>query len=119
TKIYRRLVALQPDDVQAKIFLAESLIEGFDKSAKPKPGTAEAQTILAAALAAHPDDSAANHYWIHAQEPGQHPEAALPSARKLGTLAPASGHMVHMPGHIFYRTGDYETARTSFENAVN
>jgi tetratricopeptide (TPR) repeat protein len=119
TKIYRKLVAQNPDDTQGKIFLAESLIDGFDKQAVPKPGTAEAQTILAAVLAAHPDDSAANHYWIHAQEPGQHPEAALLSSRKLGALAPASGHMVHMPGHIFYRTGDYETARTSFENSMH
>ena len=119
TKILRRLVATNPDDVQARIFLAESLIDGFDKQARPKPGTAEAQTMLAALLAAHPDDSAANHYWIHAQEAGQHPEAALESSRKLGALAPASGHMVHMPGHIFYRTGDYEAARTSFENSVN
>ncbi|HEX9200475.1 MAG TPA: tetratricopeptide repeat protein [Acidobacteriaceae bacterium] len=119
TKVYRKLVAKSPDDVQANIFLAESLIDGFDKNGKPKPGTAEAQAILAAVLAAHPDDSAANHYWIHAQEPGQHPESALVSARKLGDLAPASGHMVHMPGHIFYRTGDYETARVSFENSVH
>jgi tetratricopeptide (TPR) repeat protein len=119
TKIYRTLVAQNPDDTQARIFLAESLIDGFDKHAVPKAGTAEAQTILAAVLAAHPDDSAANHYWIHAQEPGQHPEAALPSARKLGSLAPASGHMVHMPGHIFYRTGDYERARVSFEGCVS
>src|ERR1019366_6500404 len=118
TRIYRKLVAQNPNDVEAKIFLARSLIDGFDKEARPLSGTAEAQTISASVLAAQPDDSAANHYWIHAQEPGQHPEAALPSARKLGSLAPASGHMVHMPGHIFYRTGDYETARTSFENAV-
>ena len=119
TKTLRKLVARNPDDTQAKIFLAESLIDGFDKNANPKPGTAQAQTILAAVLAAHPDDSAANHYWIHAQEPGQHPESALPSARKLGTLTPASGHMVHMPGHIFYRTGDYENARLSFENSMH
>jgi tetratricopeptide (TPR) repeat protein len=118
TKILRNLVAMNPEDSHAKVMLAESLIDGFDKQANPKAGTAEAQTILASILAAHPDDSAANHYWIHAQEPGQHPESALDSARKLARLAPASGHMVHMPGHIFYRTGDYETARTSFENAV-
>jgi tetratricopeptide (TPR) repeat protein len=110
---------MNPDDVQAKIFLAESVIDGFDKQAKPKPGMVEAQTILAAVIALHPDDSAANHYWIHAQEAGLHPEAALESSRKLALLAPASGHMVHMPGHIFYRTGDYETARISFENSVN
>ena len=123
TKVLRKLVAEldakdSADDIQAKIFLAESLIDGFDKHAMPKPGTAEAQSILAAVIAAHPDDSAANHYWIHAQEPGQHPEAALPSSRKLGELAPASGHMVHMPGHIFYRVGDYESARGSFEGCV-
>jgi tetratricopeptide (TPR) repeat protein len=119
TKALRTLVAQNPDDIQAKIFLAESLIDGFDKDAKPNPGTAEAQTILAAILVAHPDDSAANHYWIHAQEPGLHPESALDSARKLGSLTPASGHMVHMPGHIFYRTGDYETGRVSFENSMH
>ena len=119
TRVLRKLVATSPDDVQAKIFLAESLIEGFAKDGTPKPGTAEAQTILAAVLTAHPEDSAANHYWIHAQEPGHHPEAALDSARKLGALAPASGHMVHMPGHIFYAVGDYESARKSFEDSVH
>ncbi|GAC1418669.1 MAG: tetratricopeptide repeat protein [Acidobacteriaceae bacterium] len=118
TKTLRTLVALKPDDVQAKIALAESLIDGFDKSDKPKPGTVEAQAILSSVLAAHPEDSAANHYWIHVQEAGQHPEAALESAKKLARLAPASGHMVHMPGHIFYRIGDYETARSSFENSM-
>ena len=118
TRVLRRLVKKKPEDTQAKIFLAESLIDGFDKDAKPKAGTREAQAILAEILASHPDDSAANHYWIHAQEPGQHPELALDAARKLGALAPSSGHMVHMPGHIFYRTGDYEAARASFEKSM-
>ena len=113
-KTLRKLVAQNPDDTQAKIFLAESLNDGFDKESKPKPGMVETRAILSAILAAHPDDSAANHYWIHAAEPGLQPEEALDSARKLGRLAPLSGHMVHMPGHIFYRTGDYESARTSF-----
>ena len=114
TKTLRKLVAQNPDDIQAKIFLSNSLNDGFDKEGKPKPGMVESRAILAAILAAHPDDSAANHYWIHAAEPGLQPEEALDSARKLGKLAPASGHMVHMPGHIFYRTGDYESARNSF-----
>jgi tetratricopeptide (TPR) repeat protein len=115
TKILRKLVAMQPDDVQARIFLAESMMNGFDKKGDPKAGTAQGQQMLVEILKQHPDDSAANHYWIHAVEPGNHPELALESARKLGQLTPSSGHMVHMPGHIFYRTGDYETARLSFE----
>ncbi len=114
TRILRKLIALSPDDTEARILLAESLMDEFDKNSQPNPGTSEGQAILKATLAQHPDDSATNHYWIHAVEPGLAPADALASARKLGALAPASGHMVHMPGHIFYRTGDYESARNSF-----
>ena len=114
TKLLRKLVKREPEDVQARIFLAESLRDGFDKKGDPRAGTAEGQQILVTILKEHPDDTAANHYWIHAVEPGNHPELALESAKKLGELTPASGHMVHMPGHIFYRTGDYESARGSF-----
>ena len=119
TKILRKLVKMQPNDVQARIFLAESLMDGFDGKGEPKAGTVEGQRILVAVLKEHPTDSAANHYWIHAVEPGNHPELALDSARNLGRLTPASGHMVHMPGHIFYRTGDYEAARVSFEDSMH
>jgi tetratricopeptide (TPR) repeat protein len=119
TKILRKIVKVQPGDVQARIFLAESMMNGFDKNGEPKAGTVQGQALLTEVLKEHPDDSAANHYWIHAVEPGNHPETALESARKLGPLTPASGHMVHMPGHIFYRTGDYETARASFEESMH
>jgi tetratricopeptide (TPR) repeat protein len=119
TKLLRKIVAMQPEDVQAKIFLAESLRDGFDAKGEPRPGMAEADAILEEILKQHPDDTAANHYWIHAMEPGNHPERALESAQKLGPLTPASGHMVHMPGHIFYRTGDYERARESFLNSMH
>ncbi|MEO7030183.1 MAG: hypothetical protein ABI147_12360 [Acidobacteriaceae bacterium] len=119
TKTLRKLVAMSPQDVEAKILLAESMLNGFKKNGDPKPGTVEGQAMLAQILVEHPDDSAANHFWIHAVEPGNHPELALESARNLGRLAPASGHMVHMPGHIFYRTGDYEAARISFEHSMH
>jgi tetratricopeptide (TPR) repeat protein len=118
TKLLRKLVKMEPGDVQARIFLAESMMDGFDAKGEPKTGTREGQQILVAILKEHPDDTAANHYWIHAMEPGNHPELALDSARRLGALTPASGHMVHMPGHIFYRTGDYEGGRTSFEASM-
>jgi tetratricopeptide (TPR) repeat protein len=65
-------------------------------------------------LKAAPNDSAANHYWIHAVEASPHPEQALQSAALLASLAPASGHMVHMPGHIYYRTGNYAQAEHWF-----
>ena len=47
-------------------------------------------------------------------EPSNHPERAIPSSALLASLAPTSGHMVHMPGHIYYRVGDYAQAEHWF-----
>jgi tetratricopeptide (TPR) repeat protein len=114
TTLLRKIVKLDPADLQARIFLAESLMNGYDDQGKPNPGTQQGIDILEAALKSAPNDSALNHYWIHAMEPSSHPERAIPSARLLASLAPASGHMVHMPGHIFYRCGDYAPAEHWF-----
>lgn len=112
--ILRQLVAKYPGDTQARIFLATSLLEGYDEAGEPRKGTKEAIAILTDVLKTAPNDSAANHYWIHAVEASNHPEQAITSATILASLAPASGHMVHMPGHIFYRTGDYMDAEHWF-----
>ena len=112
--VWRSLVKKSPADLQAKIFLAGALRDGFDENGEPKKGTKEGNAILEEVLKAAPNDSAANHYWIHAMEPSSHPELALQSATLLASLAPASGHMVHMPGHIFYRVGDYAQAEHWF-----
>lgn len=108
--ILRQLVRRQPHDPQPRVFLAEALGDGYDDQGEPKPGTKEEIAMLEAVLKDAPNDSAANHYWIHAMEPSNQPERAIPSAALLASLAPTSGHMVHMPGHIYYRTGDYAAA---------
>jgi tetratricopeptide (TPR) repeat protein len=114
TAIYRKLVKKYPHDTQARIFLAESLCNGYDEAGEPKPGQKECISILEGVLKDAPSDSAANHYWIHAIEPGNHPERALTSAALLASLAPTSGHMVHMPGHIYFRLGNYPEAEHWF-----
>jgi tetratricopeptide (TPR) repeat protein len=108
--IYRKLVKKEPHDLEARIFLANALDDGYDENGVPKPKTQEKISILESVLHDAPNDSAANHYWIHAMEPSDHPERAIPSAALLASLAPTSGHMVHMPGHIYYRVGDYASA---------
>ncbi len=113
-QVYRKLVKRAPADLQARIFLAWALTDGYDDNGQPNAGQKEALAIFQAVLKEDPENSAANHYWIHAVEASPHPEQALHSAEILGRLAPASGHMVHMPGHIFYRTGDYARAKASF-----
>jgi len=118
-QILRKLVKTGPHDTQARIFLAEALTEGYDEEGTPKKGTKEALAILQSVMKDEPENSAANHYWIHAVEASPHPEQALHSAETLGRLAPTSGHMVHMPGHIFYRTGDYARAQQSFSASTD
>lgn len=113
-QVLRKLVKHSPKDTHARIFLAWTLMEGYDDDGKPRKGTKETLTILQGVLREEPENSAANHYWIHAVEASPKPEQALHSADILGRLAPTSGHMVHMPGHIYYRTGDYARAQQSF-----
>ena len=114
TAIWRQIVKQYPDDLQAKLFLAGTLREGYDDNGEPKKKQKEQIALIQEVLKAAPKDSAANHYWIHAVEASPHPEQALKSASLLASLAPASGHMVHMPGHIYYRVGDYAQAEHWF-----
>ncbi|MGH9744202.1 MAG: tetratricopeptide repeat protein, partial [Candidatus Acidiferrum sp.] len=117
-QLYRKLVKQNPKDMQARIFLAEAVSDGYDDAGQPRAGQKETMAILQSVLKEDPENSAANHYWIHAVEPGLHPEQALHSAEILARLAPNSGHMVHMPGHIFYRLGDYARAQEAFSASM-
>jgi tetratricopeptide (TPR) repeat protein len=112
--VLRKLVQKYPKDIEARIFLATAVQDGYDDAGEPKAGQREGIEILEGVLRDAPNDSAANHYWIHAIEPGNHPERAIPSAALLASLAPTSGHMVHMPGHIYYRVGNYPAAEHWF-----
>jgi len=114
-EILRTLVRENPDDLNARILLSEAVSDGYDDKGEPRKGQKEGLALMQGVLKEQPDNSIANHLWIHAVEASPHPEQALHSAEILGSLAPASGHMVHMPGHIFYRTGDYTRAQASFD----
>jgi hypothetical protein len=117
-EILRTLVNKNPHDTTARIALSDAVADGYDDAGEPRKGKKEQLAILQGVLKEEPDNSAANHLWIHAVEASPHPEQALHSAEILASLAPASGHMVHMPGHIFYRTGDYARAQTSFDDSA-
>jgi tetratricopeptide (TPR) repeat protein len=106
--LWHKLVQRYPQDSQARIFLA--LAVGM--------GGREGLSLLKGVLKDDPQNSAANHYYIHAVEASPHPEQALHSAEILASLAPASGHMVHMPGHIFFRIGDYARAGQAFDASM-
>jgi tetratricopeptide (TPR) repeat protein len=52
-------------------------------------------------------------------EASPQPERALPSAQRLETLVPAAGHLVHMPAHIYSRTGNFAEAAKQNEAAIS
>ncbi|MDQ3686311.1 MAG: tetratricopeptide repeat protein, partial [Acidobacteriota bacterium] len=85
---------------------------------KPAEGTEDIVRVLEGVLKRDPDHTGANHYYIHAVEASRNPERALPSAARLERLAPAAGHLVHMPSHIYVRTGDYVAAAKSNAEAI-
>jgi tetratricopeptide (TPR) repeat protein len=119
----REVMHTYPDDLDAATLFAESLMmlrpwQLWTPDGQPAPGTLELVTMLESVLKRHPDHPGANHLYIHAVEASPHLERAIPSAMRLMTLVPGAGHLVHMPGHIFLQTGDYELAAQTNINAA-
>jgi hypothetical protein len=110
-----KLVARYPDDLDAVTLYAESIMNLnpwrlWTADGKPAEGTEEIVATLESVLRRDPNHLGANHYYIHAVEASPNPERALPSAARLAKLAPAAGHLVHMPAHIYARIGDHSAS---------
>lgn len=114
-KAMRRLAGEYSDDVDAATLAAEALMllrpwDYWRADGRPQPGTDELVAILEAALQRHPDHPGACHYYIHAVEASSEPQRALECAKRLPSLMPGAGHLVHMPAHIYMRLGLYREA---------
>jgi len=119
----RDLIRQYPNDLDAATLYAESLMDLhpwqlWSAAGKPTEGTEEIVAALESVLRRDAMHVGANHYYIHAVEASGTPDRALASAKRLETLVPAAGHLVHMPAHIYMRTGDYEGAVTSNARAA-
>jgi tetratricopeptide (TPR) repeat protein len=105
-----------PDDDNVQALFAESLMDlspwnYWEADAKsPKGRTAEIITALETLLKRNPDHPGAIHLYIHAVEASTTPQRAEPYAERLAALMPGAGHIVHMPGHIYFRVGRYKDA---------
>jgi tetratricopeptide (TPR) repeat protein len=110
-----RLSGKYPDDLDAAALYAESMMDLkpwqlWSPDGQPADGTLHVIEVLESILRREPMHPGANHYYIHAVEASPFPERALPSAERLERYAPAAGHLVHMPAHIYIRVGDYAAA---------
>ncbi|HEY8560885.1 MAG TPA: alpha/beta fold hydrolase [Pyrinomonadaceae bacterium] len=120
----RELVKNYPDDLDAAVLYAESMMnlrpwQLWSLDGKPAENTLEIVAVLEGVLRRDPNHTGANHYYIHAVEASPTPERGLASAARLGWLAPNAGHLVHMPSHIYVRTGDYIQAAKSNADAID
>jgi tetratricopeptide (TPR) repeat protein len=84
----------------------------------PYERTADITAALERAMKKEPDHTGALHLWIHLWEASNTPERAEAAADRLLPLAPAAGHLVHMPGHLFQRVGRYNDAVKANQLAV-
>jgi tetratricopeptide (TPR) repeat protein len=119
----REVVKRFPDDLDAATLFAEAGMNLhpwglWHVDGTPEEGTEEIVATLESVLKHDPDHMGAVHYYIHAVEASRNPERALAGANKLAAMAPAAGHLVHMPAHVYIRTGDFEAAVKTNELAA-
>jgi tetratricopeptide (TPR) repeat protein len=112
-----------PDDLDAATLFAEAGMNLhpwglWHSDGSPEAGTEEIVATLESVIRREPNHLGSIHYYIHAVEASNSPERALAGANRLAQLAPAAGHIVHMPAHIYIRTGDYEEAVKTNQKAA-
>ena len=120
----RQVVSEFPDDLDAATLFAEAGMNLhpwglWHIDGTPEAGTDEIVSTLESVMKRDPNHLGAIHYYVHAVEASPTPERALAGANKLAALAPGAGHIVHMPAHIYIRTGDYEAAVKTNEQAAD
>jgi hypothetical protein len=94
-----------PDDVEASVFYALSLLGTLRVVDHTYKIQMAAAAILKPILEKHPDHPGALHYYIHANDDPQHANLALAPARRYEKLAGESFHALHMPSHIYVQLG--------------
>jgi tetratricopeptide (TPR) repeat protein len=119
----REMVKSFPDDLDAATLFAESGMNLhpwglWHKDGTPEAGTEEIVATLESVIKRDPNHMGAIHYYIHAVEASASPERALAGANRLAAMAPAAGHIVHMPAHVYIRTGDYAAAVKTNQSAA-
>ena len=113
-----------PDDTTIATLYAESIMnlhpwDLHEKNGNPKVWTPEIISLLENVLKRDPKHIGANHFYIHAVEASNTAERANASAKRFDDgLAPSSGHLLHMPSHIYIRTGEYHRGTMANINAV-
>ncbi|MFC5576891.1 tetratricopeptide repeat protein [Lysobacter niabensis] len=119
----RKLAKELPDDLDAATFHAEAMMDTqpwdyYDAKLQPKGHTAEIVSTLESVIKRNPDHAGALHLYVHAVEASADPQRGAAAADHLRTLIPGSGHLVHMPAHIYSRVGRWHDAVLANQVAI-
>ena len=115
--------AKNPADLDAAVMHAEALMDlqpwdYYDATLQPKGHTAQIVSILESVMARDPDHAGALHLYVHAVEASAEPQRGVAAADRLRALIPGSGHLVHMPAHIYARVGRWHDAVVANMTAI-
>ncbi len=118
-KVYQQF----PNSDDITVWYAEALMnlhpwDLYTKKGVAKPWTPQITDLLETVMDRNPKHPGANHLYIHAVEASDSPERGLASADRLQDLVPGAGHLVHMPSHIYIRTGHYHKGSEVNERAI-
>ncbi len=119
----RKLAKEFPDDLDAATMHAEAMMDTqpwdyYDEKLQPKGHTAEVVSVLESVIKRNPDHAGALHLYVHAVEASDDPQRGAAAADHLRTLIPGSGHLVHMPAHIYSRVGRWHDAVLANQVAI-
>ncbi len=99
------LVSKQPADTEAKIFYALSLAASASPTDKTYANQKKAGSILEALWVEQPNHPGIAHYIIHTYDYPALASKGSAAAQRYASIAPSAAHALHMPSHIFTRTG--------------
>jgi tetratricopeptide (TPR) repeat protein len=117
------LMRERPDDLDAAVLHAEALMDlqpwdYYDAQLQPKGHTSQIVAILESVMKRNPDHAGALHLYVHAVESSADPQRGVAAADRLRELIPGSGHLVHMPAHIYARVGRWHDAVIANQRAI-
>ncbi len=116
-KLFDNLLINYPDDIEARALYWLELSEVFSERGKENHYRYAMDRVLQEVLAKDPDHVGALHYRVHNWD-GEEGHYALDTCLHLSQVAPNSGHLQHMPGHVFSSIGLWNEAAIAMDSAT-
>jgi tetratricopeptide (TPR) repeat protein len=117
-KAYEALAAKYRDDDEAQIFYAVYLAGTQLQSDQTYAAWLKAAGILEQQFKKYPQHPGVAHYLIHSYDAPPIAQKGMGAARRYAEIAPDAPHALHMPSHIFTRTGEWaDSAATNRRSA--